>query len=168
LYVLIGGGMMQLESPAFGAGEWIPREHTGEGRDISPPLCWSEVPEGTRSLVLILDDPDAPPGLWIHWVLYDIPPHLHELPAAIPRSARLENGALQGSCWGVDSFPRQGYYGPMPPPGPPHRYTFTLYALDTQLKLPPGRSAAQIRAAIEGHVLAQTVLQGIYGISGSR
>jgi Raf kinase inhibitor-like YbhB/YbcL family protein len=163
----MGRGMMRLESPAFGSGEWIPRRHTGEGQDISPPLHWDDVPPATRSFVLILDDPDAPPGLWIHWVLYDIPGDVRELGSGLPRTSLLENGALQGVCWGVDAFSRQGYQGPMPPPGSPHRYTFTLYALDTELNLPPGRSAEQVRAVIKGHVLAEAVLTGVYGRSGS-
>ncbi len=135
---------MRLEIPAFRDGEWIPRIHSGEGRDLSPPLSWSGAPQGTRSFVLILDDPDAPPGLWVHWVLFDIPADVHELPAGLPRTPILENGSRQGNCWGVTSFSRMGYHGPLPPPGQPHRYRFTLSALDQQLALPAGATAAEV------------------------
>ena len=159
---------MRLESPAFPEGEWIPRIHTGEGSDLSPPLSWSGAPEGTCSYVLILDDPDAPAGLWVHWVLFDIPADAHELPAGLPRSPILENGSRHGSCWGVTSFSRMGYHGPMPPPGPPHRYRFTLTAVDRKLALPAGATAAEVRAAMGKHALAETVLTGIYGRDQSR
>jgi Raf kinase inhibitor-like YbhB/YbcL family protein len=154
---------MRLESPAFREGEWIPQIHTGDGRDLSPALSWSGAPQETRSFVLILDDPDAPAGLWVHWVLFDIPADVHELPAGLPRSPTLENGSRHGSCWGVTSFSRVGYHGPMPPPGPPHRYRFTLTALDHRLALPAGATAAEVRFAMEKHALAETVLTGIYG-----
>jgi Raf kinase inhibitor-like YbhB/YbcL family protein len=159
---------MRLESPAFREGEWIPQIHTGEGRDLSPPLGWSAAPQGTCSYVLILDDPDAPAGLWVHWVLFDIPADVHELPAGLPRSPTLENGSRHGSCWGVSSFSRMGYHGPKPPPGPPHRYRFTLSALDRMLALPAGATAAEVRAAMGRHALAETVLTGIYGCTQPR
>lgn len=154
---------MRLESPAFREGEWIPQIHTGFGRDLSPALSWSGAPQGTRSYVLILDDPDAPAGLWVHWVLFDIPADVHELPAGLPRSPILENGSRHGSCWGVTSFSRTGYQGPMPPPGPPHRYRFTLSALDRKLALPAGATATEVRSAMEKHALEETVLTGIHG-----
>jgi Raf kinase inhibitor-like YbhB/YbcL family protein len=154
---------MRLVSPAFVEGEWIPQIHTGDGLDLSPALRWSGAPEGTRSYVLILDDPDAPAGLWVHWVLFDIPADVHELPAGLPRSPTLEKGSRQGRCWGVTSFSRLGYHGPMPPPGPPHRYRFTLWALDLRLALPAGATAPEVRAAMGTHALAETVLTGIYG-----
>ncbi|MGB7563134.1 MAG: YbhB/YbcL family Raf kinase inhibitor-like protein [Prochlorococcaceae cyanobacterium] len=159
---------MRLESPAFREGEWIPLIHTGEGRDLSPALSWSGAPEGIRSYVLILEDPDAPAGLWVHWVLFDIPAEVHELPAGLPRSPTLENGSRHGSCWGVTTFSRVGYHGPMPPPGPPHRYRFTLWALDRELALPAGATAAEVRSAMEKHALAETVLTGIYGLAQHR
>jgi Raf kinase inhibitor-like YbhB/YbcL family protein len=154
---------MRLESPAFQEGGWIPQIHTGDGRDLSPPLMWSEVPEQVRSFVLILDDPDAPAGLWVHWVLFDIPADVHELPAGLPRSPILDNGSRQGRCWGVTSFSRMGYHGPMPPPGPPHRYRLSLWALDRKLALPARATAAEVRTAIGKHALAETVLTGMYG-----
>ncbi|KEF41655.1 MAG: hypothetical protein ER33_10300 [Cyanobium sp. CACIAM 14] len=157
---------MRLESPAFQDGEWMPRIHTGEGRDLSPALHWSEIPTGTRSFVLILDDPDAPAGLWVHWVLFDIPADVHALPEGIPPVPRLENGARHGSCWGVTSFSRRGYHGPKPPPGGAHRYCFSLTALDRTLGLPSGATAPEVQAAMAGHVLASATLQALYAHGG--
>jgi Raf kinase inhibitor-like YbhB/YbcL family protein len=154
---------MELFSPAFAGGGPIPRIHSGEGEDLSPPLQWRNVPPGVVSFALILDDPDAPPGLWIHWVLYDLPAQLRALPAGLPRSERLEGGGVHGACWGVESFSRQGYHGPLPPPGPPHRYHFELSALDRHLHLPAGATAAAVRSAMAGHVLARAELVGLYG-----
>lgn len=153
---------MKLISPAFGEGGWIPREHTGEGRDLSPPLQWTGLPEGSRSLALILEDPDAPAGLWIHWVLFNLPVTPAALPEGVKRSPELPGGARQGSCWGVDRFTRHGYHGPLPPAGPPHRYRFCLAALDCFLDLPAGSTASQLRSAMKGHVLAETSLTGLY------
>lgn len=153
---------MELLSSAFDHGAWIPRIHTGEGEDLSPPLQWRDAPAGTVTYVLILDDPDAPAGLWIHWVLYDLPASITALPEGLERVDVLAHGARQGSCWGVDSFSRRGYHGPQPPPGPPHRYRFQLSALDTRLGLPAGATAAAVRQAMAGHVLAQVELIGLY------
>lgn len=153
---------MQLSSTAFPSGGWIPRLHTSDGADLSPPLQWQGAPAETVSLVLILDDPDAPPGLWIHWVLFDLPAALSSLPEGLERSAELANGARHGSCWGVDQFSRRGYYGPQPPPGPVHHYRFQLSALDCRLGLPAGSTAAQVCQAMEGHVLRQAELIGLY------
>lgn len=159
---------MELTSPAFGEREWIPLLHTGEGPDLSPPLRWSGAPAGTRSFALILDDPDAPAGLWVHWVLFDLPAGVEELPEGLPRSEELPNGARYGCCWGVETFSRMGYYGPKPPTGPTHSYRFNLWALDCVLGLPVGASAAEVRAAMVGHVLAQTTLTGLYRHGGSQ
>jgi Raf kinase inhibitor-like YbhB/YbcL family protein len=153
---------MELRSDAFPPGGWIPRQHTGDGADLSPPLHWSGVPEGTGAFALILDDPDAPPGLWIHWVLYNLPPELRELVEGVGPQGLLENGALQGTCWGVESFERQGYAGPLPPPGPAHHYHFRLSALEAPLPLPAGATAAEVRAAMAGHTLAEAELIGRY------
>ncbi len=153
---------MQLSSTAFRSGDWIPRLHTSDGEDLSPPLQWQGVPADTVSLALILDDPDAPAGLWIHWVLFDLPATVTALPAGLERSAQLPNGARQGACWGVDQFSRRGYYGPQPPPGPVHHYRFQLSALDRRLGLPAGSTAAEVRQAMEGHVLSQAELIGLY------
>ena len=153
---------MDLHSDAFPHGGWIPREHSGEGEDLSPPLRWSRVPEGVGAFALILDDPDAPPGLWIHWVLFNLPPELRELPAGLPPHGQLENGSLHGACWGVESFELLGYAGPLPPPGPAHRYRFLLSALDGPLPLPAGATAAQVRDAMVGHILEEAELVGRY------
>ncbi len=153
---------MELLSDAFPPGGWIPRQHTGEGADLSPPLRWSDVPQGVGAFALILDDPDAPAGLWIHWVLYNLPPELRALPEGLPPLPQLNNRALHGLCWGVESFSRTGYGGPLPPPGPPHHYRFHLTALETALPLPPGATAAEVRSAMAGHILAEATLVGLY------
>lgn len=158
---------MRLESPAFRDGQWMPRIHTGDGQDLSPPLSWSEAPGTTRSFALIMDDPDAPPGVWVHWVLFDIPGQDHALPLGVPPLRTLENGARHGIGWGVTSFSRIGYHGPLPPPGPPHRYRFTLSALDRSLDLPAGATAPAVRRAMGGHALATATLTGLYGRDGT-
>jgi Raf kinase inhibitor-like YbhB/YbcL family protein len=159
---------MELHSMTFDDGAWIPRIHTGEGENLSPPLQWRHAPAGTVSYALILDDPDAPAGLWIHWVLYDIPATITALPAGLGRVDGLPSGARQGSCWGVERFSRRGYHGPQPPPGPPHRYRFQLSALDTRLDLAAGATAAAVREAMANHVLEQAELTGLYQHHSSR
>ena len=152
---------LELHSPAFEHGMKIPREYTGEGADVSPPLEWSGVPVGTESLALIVDDPDAPdpehPRMtYVHWVLYDMPPEARGL------ERDMENESLPpGTREGVNDWQRVGYGGPMPPIGR-HRYFHKLYALDTKLGMldPPTKSA--LVQAMEGHVLAQAVLMGTY------
>lgn len=150
---------MQLKSEAFSASERIPREYTGDGSNISPPLTWSPPPYGTHSLVLICEDPDAPRGTWTHWVLYNLPADAQEIPAALTPEGDLENGARQGQ----NDFGKLGYGGPAPPPGKPHRYFFKLYALDTVLHLKAGATRAQVLKAIDGHVLGSGELMGSYG-----
>ena len=145
-------------SSAFQEGDKIPAKYTCEGQDVSPPLAWSEPPAGTRSLALIVDDPDAPGGVFTHWLLFNIPPDSRELPEAVPAQAELDSGALQGKT----DFGRTGYGGPCPPPGRPHRYQFTLYALDQPLDLEGGASKKQLLSAMEGHILAQGQLTGTY------
>jgi Raf kinase inhibitor-like YbhB/YbcL family protein len=153
---------LEITSSAFDPNGAIPAKHTCDGEDLSPALSWTGVPEGAKSLVLIMDDPDAPPGTWVHWVLYDLPADTSGLPEGLPKSEKLESGAAHGLCWGVSSFSRVGYYGPCPPPGSPHRYQFKLYALDAVLGLAPRAIKAEVLAAMEGHVLAQGELVGIY------
>lgn len=153
---------MKLLSSAFADGNWIPRIHTADGDNLSPPLSWQGAPATTVSYALILDDPDAPAGLWIHWVLFDIPASTTVLPLGLPPADQLASGARHGSCWGVNSFSRRGYHGPQPPPGPPHRYRFQLSALDTRLDLPPGADAPAVRQAMAGHLLARAELVGRY------
>ncbi len=141
---------MTLTSPAFVQDEAIPLQFSCDGDDISPELAWAGIPEGAASLVLILDDPDAPVGTWDHWLLFDMPPDLEGLP--------------QGGTAGTDgnnSWNRTGYGGPCPPGGT-HRYFFKLYALDTILDLPAGTAKAALEAAMEGHILGQVELMGTY------
>jgi len=152
---------MQLTTTAFKSGTAIPKKFTGE--DVSPPLAWTGVPAGTQSFALIMEDPDAPPGTWVHWVLYDLPGTLRELKENTPKTETLKNGGTHGACWGVDRFDRVGYYGPCPPPGKPHRYYFRIYALDTVLKWPPKKTAAELRQAMKGHILGEGELMGTYG-----
>jgi hypothetical protein len=143
---------MELKSPAFAEGGAIPRQYTCDGADRSPPLAWSGVPAGSQALALIVDDPDAPGKVWVHWVLYDMPPDRTELP---------ENAVPDGAVQGTNDFRKTSYGGPCPPGGT-HRYVFTLYALDAPLKLPAGASKEQVLAAMEGHVLGQARLTGRY------
>lgn len=161
-----GGGPkpadLELRSGAFQPGGWIPERHSCEGKDLSPPLSWSGPPEGTRSFALIMDDPDAPPGVWVHWVLYDIPGNVTGLKEGLARRKTLPDGARQGVSWGVEEFDRLGYYGPCPPPGSPHRYSFRLYALDKAPGLAPKATKARLLEAMEGHILGQAELTGLY------
>lgn len=148
----------QLSSSAFGNGEQIPAIYTGDGADHSPPLAWSDQPAGTASFALVCDDPDAPRGTWVHWVLFNLPGNARELPQQLPTDGTLPGGARQGQ----NDFGRLGYGGPAPPRGRPHRYFFKLYALDARLDLPVGATKAQLLSAIEGHVLAEAQLLGTY------
>jgi hypothetical protein len=146
-----------LTSTAFSEGEMIPKKYTCDDADISPPLAWAGAPEGTRSFALISDDPDAPGGTWVHWVMYNLPPATLELPEHLPASDTLSSGARQG----ISDFDRFGYGGPCPPSGT-HRYFFKLYALDTALKLQGRVTKADLEKAMDGHVLAETQLMGKY------
>jgi Raf kinase inhibitor-like YbhB/YbcL family protein len=149
-----------LTSPAFGAGEMIPSEFTGDGPDLSPPLAWTAPPAGTKSLALIVDDPDAPGGTWVHWILIGIPPDLGKLPEGVKGAA--QPAGLGGTVSGRNDFERLGYGGPAPPRGPVHRYFFKLYALDTALALHPGVTKAEVEKTMKGHILAQAELMGRY------
>ena len=149
----------ELTSSAFKSGDPIPRRYTCEGEDLSPPLHWGVPPATTKSFVIIADDPDAPVGTWVHWVIYDLPLDLRGLTEAVPPKDRLPNGALQG----LNDFKRVGYGGPCPPTGKPHRYYFTLYALDVTLNLKPRATKAQVLDASKGHVLAEAQLMGRFG-----
>ncbi|MGC8781762.1 MAG: YbhB/YbcL family Raf kinase inhibitor-like protein [Anaerolineae bacterium] len=150
-------GGMQLTSPAFAGGAAIPDQYTCSGADISPPLAWSNVPAGARSLALICDDPDAPLGTWVHWVLFNLPPSLNGLPEGVPARPTLEGGGVHGT----NSWQRIGYGGPCPPGGT-HRYYFKLYALDTTLSLDSRATAKEVQAAMQGHVLGTAQLMGRY------
>lgn len=150
---------MELRIPAIPNGGTVPRAHTADGPDRSPALQWGEPPAGTTAFALIMDDPDAPMGTWIHWVLYDLPGTARSLAEDQPRTADLPGGAHQGkNSWG-----RLGWNGPSPPPGKPHRYFFRLYALSASLGLSAGATRAQVDAAMKGKVLAEGIWMGTYG-----
>ncbi len=142
---------LRVLSPAFKSMASIPKKYTCEGEDIHPPLVIEDIPEGTVSLAIICDDPDAPAGTWVHWVEWNIPPR-----------AYLEEGKHYGVL-GVNDFGRLGYGGPCPPKGHgPHRYFFKLYALSENLSLAEGSSKAQLESAMEGKILAKAELVGTY------
>jgi Raf kinase inhibitor-like YbhB/YbcL family protein len=149
---------MQLTSSAFTEGGPIPAKYTCDGKNVSPPLKWSGVPENAKALALIVDDPDAPSGTWVHWVLYGLPPTATELAEDTPQSQYTPAGARHG----LNDFRRLGYGGPCPPPGKPHRYFFKLYALDAALDLKPGLTKKDVERAMEKHILAQAQLMGTY------
>jgi Raf kinase inhibitor-like YbhB/YbcL family protein len=146
-----------LTSPAFAQEGDIPAKHTCDGDDISPPLAWGAPPAGTLTLALICDDPDAPAGTWVHWVLFDIPGSMRELREGVAVGETLPDGSQQGS----NSSRLDGYSGPCPPSGT-HRYYFKLYALDTTLELGKRTTKADLLAAMEGHILGQAELMGKY------
>lgn len=148
--------VFEFSSWAFKDGESIPRRYTCEGEDVSPPLHWGVPPAATKSFVIIADDPDAPAGTWVHWVIYNLPLDLRGLTEGVVAKDRLPNGALQG----LNDFKRVGYGGPCPPPGKPHRYYFKLYALDEVLDLKPRANKAHVLEACKGHILAEAQLMG--------
>lgn len=148
----------KLSTTAFETGGMIPKQFTCEGPDLSPALEWSGAPENAKSFSLIVDDPDAPVGTWVHWVLYDLPADTKQLGEGVPKDEQLSSGARQGR----NDFRRIGYGGPCPPPGPAHRYFFKLYALDTRINLKAGATKAELEKAMSGHVLAQATLMGKY------
>lgn len=150
---------MKLTSSAFQEGETIPKPYTGDGKDVSPPLRWSDVPAGTKSFALICDDPDAPVGTWVHWVLFNLPADRTELPEGVPTDKVVLGDARQGT----NDFKKIGYGGPAPPRGKPHRYFFKLHALDTTLDLKESATKKDVEAAMKGHVLGQGQLMGKYG-----
>jgi len=148
---------MKIESSAFKSGEVIPTKYTCEGVNVSPPLKWGPVPEGTKSFALIVDDPDAPLGTWVHWVIFNLPAATTELAEAIPAQKILNNGGKQGT----NDFHKIGYGGPCPPSGT-HRYYFKLYVLNSPLNLDAGATKDQLLKAMEGHILLKTQLVGRY------
>lgn len=148
---------INIISSAFSDGELIPPQYTCDGSDISPQLEWDGIPEGTKEIALICDDPDAPMGTWVHWVLYNIPPGVNNLPEGVSAITTLKNGAVQGT----NDFHKIGYGGPCPPSGT-HRYFFKLYALDAKLNLKPGKTKTDLLAIMEGHIIAEGQLMGKY------
>jgi len=149
---------MKIVSPAFAEGTPVPVEHTCEGSGSSPGLAWSEIPVDTRSLALVCDDPDAPRGTWVHWVLFNLPADAVELAPAVPPAPELPSGARQG----INDSGSVGYGGPCPPRGRRHRYFFRLYALDCTLNLAPGVKRPDLDQAMAGHVLADATLMGTF------
>jgi Raf kinase inhibitor-like YbhB/YbcL family protein len=147
---------IQITSTAFADGQPIPEKYTCAGPDVSPPLQWTNAPAGAKSLALIADDPDAPMGTWVHWVIYNLPPATTALAENTPQSRELPDGAKQG----INDFHQIGYGGPCPPPGKPHRYCFKIYALDTLLGLKSGMTKKELLKAMEGHVRAEGQLMG--------
>ena len=145
-----------LSSSAFTQGQPIPAAYSCKGRDISPALAWTEPPANTQSFALIMDDPDAPAGTWVHWVIYNIPASTRGLPEGVPTDAQLSDGSLQGTT----SARSTGYHGPCPPSGT-HRYFFKLYALDTSLSIASANKEKLLKA-MDGHILAQTELMGTF------
>ncbi len=149
---------IQITSTAFAEGQPIPDKYTCAGLNVSPPLQWANAPAGIKSFALIADDPDAPMGTWVHWVIYNLPPATAALAENTPPSPELPDGSKQG----VNDFRQTGYGGPCPPPGKPHRYFFKIYALDTMLSLKSGATKKELLKAMDGHVLAQGQLMGTY------
>jgi len=152
------GQTMNLTSTSFSEGSPIPAKFTCNGVGVSPQLAWNAPPAGTVSLALIVTDPDAPGGTFVHWVLYGLPAETQELPEGVPTQGQLADGSRQGR----NDFGDLGYGGPCPPRGAPHHYIFTLYALDAKLNLPVGATRAQVEAAMQGHVLTHGELIGLF------
>ncbi|MDR4506392.1 MAG: YbhB/YbcL family Raf kinase inhibitor-like protein [Candidatus Scalindua sp.] len=148
---------LEVTSNAFEEGALIPEKYTCDGPDVSPPLAWTSPPEGTGCFVLICDDPDAPVGTWVHWVLYGVSPETLKLPEGIPATGEVLNGAKQGT----NDFRRIGYGGPCPPGGT-HRYYFTLYAVGSNLDLAAGATKADVLSTIKDDILAEGQLMGRY------
>ena len=148
---------IKITSSAFTKGGMIPSRYTCDGADFSPPLKWDAVPEATRSIALICDDPDAPMGTFVHWVLFNLPPGTRELAENFPEEETLPDGARQG----ISDFGKTGYGGPCPPGGT-HRYYFKIYALDTKLEIAPVADKPALLKAMEGHILAEGELLGTY------
>jgi len=149
----------QISNTVFSNGQTIPKKFTCDGPDVSPQLSWKEAPAATQSFALIMDDPDAPSGTWVHWVLYNLPANTSELPEGMDKPEQLAAVALQGR----NDFRKIGYGGPCPPRGTPHRYYFKLYALDTKLDLKGGATKSDLEHAMKGHILGEAELMGRYG-----
>jgi Raf kinase inhibitor-like YbhB/YbcL family protein len=149
-------GALRVTSSAFQDGSTIPERYTGNGDDESPPLRWTEPPPGTASFAVLCEDPDAPTGNFIHWLAWGIPADARTLPEAIDAN---DESLRQGE----NGFGESGYRGPKPPPGKPHRYVFRVFALDTEIDLPPGAQRSALQQKMAGHVLAEGRITGLYG-----
>ncbi len=148
---------IKLESSAFKESEMIPSQYTCDGKNISTPIKWSGIPEGTKSIALITDDPDAPMGDWVHWIIYNIPPTINHLEENIPHDKKLKNGTIQG----INDFRKNGYGGPCPPSGT-HRYYFKIYALDLILEENSNMTKRMLLDKMKNHILAEGQLMGKY------
>lgn len=153
-----------VTSPTLKANETIPVDHTADGKNLSPALMWTGAPAAAKQFALVCDDPDVPmPGGFVHWVVYKIPGTAKGLPAELPMDAVLTAPPdIAGTIQGLSGFKRTGYRGPAPPPGKPHHYTFTVYALDAELPLEQGLNRNQLMEAIKGHIIGQGALVAIY------
>ncbi len=152
--------MLRITSPAFADEGPIPRAHTCDGADLSPPLVWMGLPADTVELALIMDDPDAPGGTFVHWVLYGLAPEGSSLPSGLGREPELRGQVTARQ--GMNGFGKVGYGGPCPPKGPAHHYVFSLYAVDARLDVPPGATDTIVRDAIRRHTLEEARLVGTY------
>ncbi len=150
---------LRVSSPQWKQGETIPTKHTGDGADVSPLLFFEVVPPDTKAFALICDDPDAPMGTWVHWVIYNIPGTVRGLPEGVATSASLPDGSRQGR----NSWKKSGYRGPSPPPGKPHRYFFRLYALREPLGVSSSLGAKEIEAAARAKSIEAAEFMGTYG-----
>jgi Raf kinase inhibitor-like YbhB/YbcL family protein len=147
-----------LTSPSFSAGAKIPKKHAGDGDNLSPELAWSKSRMAVESYAVIMEDPDAPSGTFIHWVIFNIPAEASRLPEGVPVKAGIPGIGRQG----VNDARTNGYYGPCPPPGKPHRYFFKIFALDKVLDLRSGCTASQLQFAMQSHLLDSGELMGSY------
>jgi len=156
--------LIVVESPTIKAGQMLPRDYTADGRNLSPPIVWTNLPAGTKELALVLDDPDAGnPPPFVHWVIYGIPATAKGLPEGISIDpAAVMPAEISGAVQGLSGFRRPIYRGPAPPPGKPHHYHFVVYALDADLHLKPGLNRAELLAAMHGHIIGQGELVAIY------
>lgn len=148
---------IEVTSSAFKQGEMIPSKYTCDGDDMSPPISWSGIPPQAKSIALISDDPDAPMGTWVHWVLFNIPPDMAGLPEDLPPEKVLDNGSVHG----INDSRQFGYGGPCPPGGV-HRYFFKVYALDKKVSLGPGATKKDLEREMAGHILGEGQLMGRY------
>ncbi len=149
---------LNLTSSVFENGGYIPDRYTCDGKNYSPPLTWNQVPKGTKSFVLIVDDPDAPVGTWVHWIVYSVPSDLKGLEENIDKEKLNSSGAKAGK----NDFGRIGYGGPCPPSGQTHKYLFKLYALDQDITIEEGATKSEIINQIQGRIISETKLIGFY------
>ncbi|KXA90331.1 hypothetical protein AKJ57_04210 [candidate division MSBL1 archaeon SCGC-AAA259A05] len=152
---------MKISSSAFGDGEEVPVKYTCDGEDVSPPLSIGDVPSEAESLAMVVDDPDAPGGVFDHWIIWNISPDADSIPEGVPTEGVV--GSLEGARQGQNGFGEIGYRGPCPPPGPPHNYRFKIYALDAEIDLKPGIAKEDLEREIRGHVLGEDQIVGVYG-----